>query len=120
MEQTPDKKSSRTLLIVLIVAVVLIALLVGAFFTCVCTCRRCVKCAKCGIETCGEWAEQLAETPAAQATQALATAKPAATASAGSPDGQVSASELVREKRVKLKNDGTDTVTVSMHTRVNH
>lgn len=115
MEQTPDKKSSRTLLIVLIVAVVLIALLVGAFFTCVCTCRRCVKCAKCGIETCGEWAEQLAETPAAQATQALATAKPAATVSAGSPDGQVSASELVREKRVKLKNDGTDTVTVLIY-----
>jgi flagellar basal body-associated protein FliL len=112
MEQTPDKKTSRTLLTVLIVLIVLIALLVGAFFTCVCTCRKCVNCARCGFETCGEWAEQRKETQTPADTAAPATPGPAATKPAATEPPHTEASDLVREKRVRLKNDGTDTVTV--------
>ena len=114
MEQTPNNKTSRTLLIVLTVVIVLIALLVGAFFTCVCTCRSCVRCTGCGIKTCSNWAEDDPKpTQAAQKTQSPATpAYTAAPNSASEPPQQTTASDLVRDKRVTLRNDGTDTVTV--------
>ena len=114
MEQTPDKKSSRTLLTVLIMLIVLIAIVVGAIFACTCACRSVAKCAKCGLDAVGEWAEQQTQ-EAALPTVAPAAATPAATQPAATEPPHTEASDLVREKRVKLKNDGTDTVTVLIY-----
>ncbi|MBQ5992678.1 MAG: hypothetical protein IJL62_09130 [Clostridia bacterium] len=121
MEQG-NKSGKLAGLIIAVVAIVVIVALFGSLCTCFCTVGACFGPDGCASGLKPEIDEPAVfDTPAATPVEAPATPEPAEPGGAVSPldwDGQQSAETApdpaawVREKKVRLKNDGTDTVTV--------
>ena len=120
MEQG-NKNGKLAGLILAIVAIVVIVALFGSLCTCFCTVGACFKPDGCANDLLPDIDEPVVfDTPAATPTEAPVTPEPTEPSGAVSPldwDGQQSAEVVnpaawVREKKVQLKNDGTDTVTV--------
>ena len=122
MERAAHTTAKLTGLIVTVVVIAVLVILIGSVCTCLCTCGSCLGCGGC-VPSCrrpslyGDAQATPEPVPTAKPQTAAGTGQlgdqtPTETASPEMPDGQTPALPLLREKQVKLRNDGTDTVTV--------
>lgn len=118
MERSAHKTAKLTGLIVTVIVIAVLVILIGSVCKCLCTCGSCLGCGGCA-PVCSR---RLPQSDAQATPEQVSTAKPqtaqnveqttAEPIEPGMPDGQTAALPLLREKQVKLRNDGTDTVTV--------
>ncbi len=140
MEQTPRKKAGLIGLIAAVILIAVLVIVIGSVCTCTCACGSCLACGKILDAQASAKPNVIAEpdpTAAPVVTEAPVTPEPAPTEEPATPEptpsptlAPVSLGEQtplktaspitdepgpsvwVRPKRVQLKNDGTDTVTV--------